>query len=297
MHKSSKRKGIFFSVKDQRRKTQPSISNVRARSLPFCISATAWIDLLGYGEMIGQSKLNPIDKRAKQAIDRLRAFHRIVAGESGRFFRTLVLNDGAVAYRDLSLRDEGVTHDFIKRSVTLFEKVADSEKRNGWPGARMVLSPGFRAKGSRRGIDGVDKRVGKLLQKLADGKISAQEAVREAGKIERDSDVIPQLQANFAFTRSYVAERAGSKAGLGGAKMFIDTVLFCDGSPPSWVEYDQIVPFEKDGLGIKCNFASVTKLCRPGKSGDRIPGLRDGLEVGEAIATTIDLKRKIRKSR
>jgi len=279
------------------RKMPATISRSRAGALPFCISATAWVDLLGYGSMIADAGLNPIDPRAKAAVTRLRIFHRIVADHSGRHYKTLVINDGAVAYRDLSLRDNGVTHDFLQRSQQLFDAISENEDRNNWPGARMVLGLGFRARGSRRGIDDAERRVGMILAELAAGNISAAEAVRQAASIQRYSDGIPQLQANFAFTRSYVADSAGSRAGLGGPNMFVDTALFEGGIPPTWVNCGVAIPFREERLAIECSFVSVTGLTAPGKIGDRIPGLRDGLEIGEAIAPTIALRTLLRTSR
>lgn len=279
------------------RKKSATISRSRAGALPFCISATAWVDLLGYGSMIGNAELNPIDPRAKAAVARLRTFHRIVADHSGRYFKTLTINDGAVAYRDLSLRDNGVTHDFLQRSHRLFEAVSKTELQNRWPGARMVVGLGFRARGSRRGIDDVERRVGMILTKLSAGTIGAAEAVRRAASIQRYSDGIPQLQANFAFTRSYVADIAGARAGLGGPRMFVDTAMFEGGLPPKWVRSGEAIPFRDEHLSIDCCFVPVIGLTAPGKIGDRIPGLRDGLEIGEAIAPTIELRTLLKTSR
>lgn len=279
------------------RRQSATISRARAGALPFCISGAAWVDLLGYGSMISAAELNPVDPRAKTAVARLRAFHRIVADHSGRYFRSLVINDGAVAYRDLSLRDDGVTHDFLQRSQLLFSDIADSEHRNGWPGARMVLGLGFRARGSRRGIDDGERRVSRILADLRAGTIEAEEAVRQAASIQRYSDGIPQLQANFAFTRSYVADSAGSRAGLGGAKMFVDTAMFQNDVPPPWVQCGDAIPFEDERLAIRCSFVPIVGLQPPGKIGDRIPGLRDGLEIGEAIAPTMALRTLLRTSR
>lgn len=274
-----------------------TISRSRAGALPFCISATAWVDLLGYGSMIANAELNPIDPRAKAAVTRLRTFHRVVADHSDRHYRTLVINDGAVAYRDLSLRDNGVTHDFLQRSHRLFDAISEKERENNWPGARMVVGLGFRARGSRRGIDNVERRVDMILAELAAGDIGAAEAVRQAASIQRYSDGIPQLQANFAFTRSYVADSAGSRAGLGGANMFVDTAMFEGGNPPKWVHCGVVIPFREERLAIECGFVSVTSLGAPGKINDRIPGLRDGLEIGEAIAPTMALRALLRTSR
>lgn len=247
--------------------------------------------------MIGEAELNPVDERAKTAVTRLRAFHRIVAEHSGRYFRSLVMNDGAVVYRDLSLRNNGVTHDFLQRSYRLFEAIADSERRNNWPGARMVLGLGFRARGSRRGIDETERRVNRILSKLAAGEIAAEEAVRKAASIHSYSDTIPQLQANFAFTRAYVADVGGSRKGLSGPKMFVDVAMFDDNNPPSWIKCEGLIPFKDTHLQIDCAFVPVTGLAPPGNMGDRIPGLRDGLEIGEAIAPTLALRQRIRASR
>lgn len=247
--------------------------------------------------MIADARLNPVDERAKDAVVRLRAFHRVVAEHSSRHYRTLVLNDGAVAYRDLSLRDNGVTHDFLQRSHLLFEGIADSEQRNGWPGARMVLGLGFRARGSRRGIDEAERRVARILAQMASGEIGADEAVRQAASIQRYSDGIPQLQANFAFTRCYVADVGGSRVGLGGGRMFVDTAMFEDDSPPTWVRCGPPIPFEDKRLNITCGFVPVTGLDAPGKVGNRIPGLRDGLDIGDALAPTLALRQLIRASR
>ncbi len=279
------------------RRQHPVISRTRVGALPFCISAATWVDLLGYGSMIGATGLNPVDERAKDAVARLRAFHRVVAEHSGRHYRTLVINDGAVAYRDLSLRDNGVTHDFLQRSHALFQAIDASERRNGWPGARMVLGAGFRAKGSRRGIDEAERRVGRILEQMAAAEISAEEAVRQAASIQRYADGIPQLQANFAFTRAYVAEAAGSRAGLSGPKMFVDTTIFDDSTPPSWVQCGPAIPFSEAGLQINCQFVPVTNLAAPGKVGNRIRGLRDGLDIGSALAPTLELRGLITASR
>lgn len=279
------------------KKNSSAISRARAGALPFCISASAWIDLLGYGSMIAEAGLNPVDDQAKMAISRLRAFHRVVAEHSGRYFRTLVINDGAVVYRDLSLRDDGVTHDFLQRSHRLFRAIAEVEQQNEWPGARMVVGLGFRAKGSRRGINDTERRVSNILNQLAAGEIEAEEAVRKAASIQNYSDGIPQLQANFAFTRAYVADAGGSRVGLGGANMFVDLAMFKDDVAPSWVECGGSIPFNDERLNIECKFIPVTDLRPPGKINDRIPGLRDGLEIGEAIAPTYALRERIRVSR
>lgn len=49
-------------------KNPVAISRSRTGALPFCISATAWVDLLGYGSMISDAELKPIAPRTKGAV-------------------------------------------------------------------------------------------------------------------------------------------------------------------------------------------------------------------------------------
>jgi len=90
---------------------------------PDHFAIACWIDLLGYGAMIAEADFNPLHPRAAAALERLRRFHKIVADHSVRHFPTLVTNDGAVAYRDLSLRSRSPTHDFVLRAWRLFRSI------------------------------------------------------------------------------------------------------------------------------------------------------------------------------
>ena len=278
------------------RNKRPPIAGARARALPFQVAAVCWVDLLGYGGMIAAADFNPMAPEAKVAIARLRAFHRIVAEHGDRHYRTLVLNDGAAAYRDLSLRSAGVTHDFLARSFALFRSLSASEGRNGWPGARMVLATGLRAKGSRRSIDLASGQLESILARLAAGAIGAEQAVREAASLERHFDVLPQLQANFAFTKAYLADAGGTAAGLGGPRFFVDAAIF-DGAVPDWVSAGPPIRFEHAKLGLATEFVPVTGLSTPGGAGQGVPGLRNGLQVAEAIAPSSSIGDAIRASR
>jgi len=130
----------------------------KGTQFPFQVAVACWIDLLGYGSMIADAEFNPLHPEAKQAIARIRTFHEIVAQHSARYFPTLVMNDGAVAYRDLSLRSRSVTHDFLIRAWKLFEAIKAEDRKHGHPGARMVLCCGFRMRGRRAGLD-VSRRI------------------------------------------------------------------------------------------------------------------------------------------
>lgn len=103
------------------------IARARAASLPFQVSIACWIDLRGYGESIAGANFNPMHEQAGPPLRRLRRFHEIVADHSHRRFPTLVINDGAVAFKDLSLRSRNVGFDFLCRSWKLFQAVNAAE--------------------------------------------------------------------------------------------------------------------------------------------------------------------------
>jgi len=118
-------------------------------SFPFEIAIVCWIDLLGYGAMIAEAGFNPLHPKAAAAMQRLRRFHEVIASHSFRLFPTLVMNDGAAAYRDLSLRSCENTYDFLMRAWKLLNHIKDVENAQGLPGARVVLATGFRMRGRR----------------------------------------------------------------------------------------------------------------------------------------------------
>lgn len=203
-------------------------------NFPFQTSAACWIDLLGYGSMISEAEFNPLHAKAKEALARLRRFHSTVSNHSGRYFPTLVMNDGAVAYRDLSMRSRSVTHDFLVRAWNLFRDINAAEQAEGHPGARIVLAAGFRMRGRRAGIDARNSHFQSVMSRFQAKEISARQAIMEAAMIRQDFDIVPQLQANFAFTKAYVAESSGSKGGLSGPNFYLDLTALAR-PLPSWI--------------------------------------------------------------
>jgi hypothetical protein len=78
----------------------------------------------------------------------------------------------------------------------------------------------------------------------------------------------------------------------------VDTALFAGGKTPPWVTAGPPIPFQEPRLGLQCTFAPVIGLEAPGRGdGLSIPGLRDGLEIGEAIAPTLSLRKLIKAAR
>jgi hypothetical protein len=258
-------------------------------NLPITTAVASWVDLLGYGAMIAEGQFNPLREESIKASERLRRFHAIVATKSARHFPTLVMNDGAVAYRDLSFRSSSVTYDFLRRSWDLFIAIQEEESRANYPGARMVIAAGFRMRGKRGRLDKTAGHFESLLIRLQAGKITTNQALREAVRIRPSFDVIPELQANFAFTKAYVADQSGAEGGLSGPRCFVDLSLFGN-TLPDWIQSDDPINWKHERLGLEINFVPVRALIPA-----RHPtGTRDGLQIAQQLGGDADFLRALR---
>jgi hypothetical protein len=264
------------------------VSVAKSKSIPFPTAVACWVDLLGYGGMISAAGFNPLHPQSFSARNRLWNYHTLVASHSMTYFPTLALNDGVIAYRDLSYRSASVTYDFLSRCWNLFKAINAHEKASGFPGARMVVAAGFRVKGSRRGYDSTAGQFRSLMERWRSGDLDAKQALDEARRIRPYSDILPQLQANYAFTKAYCAEKSGKAGGLGGAHCFVDLALLEEGKCEG-MEFGPAVNWKDPNLDLQANFAPLLNL-RPYSGTNGAPkGLRTGLEVAQHLAGDQDV--------
>lgn len=209
------------------------------------VSLAFWLDLRGYGAMLNKAGFDPTRPDAKAAIDRLFQFQEIVAGHSRISFPTLVINDGAVAYRDIGLTVHERAWPFIERCWKLYWAATEADKKLKGDGLRGVLAVGMRRKGSNRGILSQNGDVAKIIDDLAEHRITKAEAIKAAWRVRRVNDIVPQLQANFAFSRAYTAEQGArdSKFKLVDSRFYIETRLFRDGIP-DWMSVGEPIAWE-----------------------------------------------------
>lgn len=192
-----------------------------------------WVDLLGYGSMLKDVEFNPLSDNSKISVDRLKSFHNIIRNNSkAKIFNSLALNDGAIFYRDLSPRSKSVTFDFLNRAYKVHKSINEQEKELGLPGCRSVVAVGFRVRDKNYVKDDLKNGIGQyLIEQVKSNTMSSEEAILKALAIKPCYDVIPDLQANFAFTKAYLADDAGSKGGFEGNNFFVDSSIFSDVIP------------------------------------------------------------------
>ena len=237
------------------------------------VSVVSWIDLLGYGQQISVANFDPKDPEAKKPNSRLKAFRDAVNeyGEQKKF-HTLMLNDGAVIYRDLTF-DSADTLDFLEKSWGLYSEINKIESI----GARMVLASGFRFPGSNVGIEHTKEKFKQILEmklrefynKLNDKSINCENAISDTIEdIIKDtiedpnqrvypfrppSGILPHLEENFAFSKAYIAERSGSEGNLPGANFYVDLNIF-----KSNKKFEPYVEWSCNRLKLAIEFAKFT---------------------------------------
>jgi len=195
--------------------------------------------------MMEKAGFDPTHPAARKPLARLRAFHDVVSRQSGVTFPTLVMNDGAVAYAAASPTTPDPVWRFVQRVWQLYQAATIVDAKEGGPGLRAVIAVGLRAKGRRDGIDAQEAAFAELIDQVATAQMTVAQAKKASRSIRRSFDVVPTLQANFAFARAYLAETGGSKAGLPGPNLYLDAKVFRHGVP-DWIEADPPVVWSPD---------------------------------------------------
>lgn len=260
------------------------------------VACTAWIDLLGYGSMLAKANFDPTHSLAVKAIERIHKFHNVVASKACRYMPTFVMNDGVIAYRDMSPRSKSVTYDFLKRTIDMFTLINEiDQKELGCPGARMVIAAGFRVRSNLNSEEYLNSGKGrKIKEKLAAGKISAEQAINEALKTRQVYDTTPELQANFAMTKAYLAESSGSKAGFKGPNCFIDLALFSN-PLPNWIKFKKTIDWSS--IGLSATFGELDHLNSEEIGRYKHEGILDAFEIAKNISNSPDVATKLKKTR
>lgn len=253
----------------------------KGRKYPFELACVAWVDLLGYGSMLELAKFHPSDPRTSEAVSRLKTFQQTAIQGARRSFRAMTINDGVAYFTDLSPRTTSVTADFLKRAIQAHGEINAADQGAGYPGARMVISVGpririGRPKRSELYLEGI-------LGRLNRGTITAERAILEAFKTDPVAGFVPALQANFAFTRAYLADAGGSKAGIGGASCYIDLALF-KATKPFWMTFEREQSWS--GLGLDVTFGKLGTVDWKNGAKRNFPGIKSTMQIAQDVGIT-----------
>ncbi len=190
------------------------------------------MDLLGYGTQIAAAGLNPLDPNAVDARERLIRFSNIVKKHSNRSFPSLLVNDGAAYFRNLSFRGKLNTLDFVNAIVRAHYAVRNADR----VGARTVVSVGFRDKAFVSQIEELEELAVTFAEKVTQKIKPLQSVILDALMTTSAFNQVPALNSNYAFTKSYIVDTYGSKGGFSGPEIFIESGMFSETLPNNYVK-------------------------------------------------------------
>lgn len=207
--------GYYWSTNlDLKISTPP---NMQTRDC-FCL----WSDLLGFSKIFYECNWILTESERKRIYQRLQAAHNIVLSQSSPLERNLILNDGIAKVFNPKNYCEDINNLlnislYIRSCVMLHIMINKSEKRMELPGCRSVLA------------------FGENIEYLADDiryddyvmNYSKPKGSNISNVARRTGNPIvvynpKELQMNTAFSKSYLLEAGGSKAGLVGNQFFVD---------------------------------------------------------------------------
>ena len=102
-----------------------------------------------------------------------------------------------------------------------------------------------------------NQRVNRLIDKVKQKDITYEQAIHQACSYSQYANGVQELQANFAFTKAFLAEDSGSKHGIAGNNVYIDmSFLGKEDNKIQCIELD--VPFMWNACqGLESLFAKV----------------------------------------
>ena len=255
-------------------------TRAKGKRYPIEMSAVVWMDLLGYGSMLREVNFDPSHKMSQAAVGRLRDFQRLASKHTSKHISAMIVNDGVAYVRELTPRSHSVTYDFLKRTFSAFREIKRFDVGNGNPGLRAIAAVGPMLRIGKV----IRPRIGhqeSILKRFHNGRISTEQAVKEAFKSLPMTGSTPQLQANFAFTKAYLADNSGSRAGFSGSNFFIDANFFCD-TPPSWIFSDITIDWEQPGM--RSTFFRLVDIDIEKANLCRQAGILNAIEIAEKMS-------------
>lgn len=181
----------------------------------FCL----WSDLLGFGRAFEEGEWSLSSERIRNTAQRIAAIERLLFKSNLPMHEyVFLLNDGVARNFDWPHpkpgNSSGVLH-WLQSALTNHWQINAVEKQSGHAGMRSVLCSGQR-------MDLREATKSTLSQVLASQSM--------AEHLAQDISVYSprQFQMNLAFSKAYILESLGSKAGLAGPNFFIEERFFCD---------------------------------------------------------------------
>lgn len=92
----------------------------------------------------------------------------------------------------------------------------------------MVISVGFRGRGTAAKSDDLNRIAQALKEKIDLGQKTVEQGLLEALLLKSSFNQAYALNSNYAFTKSYLIDEYGSAKGFGGASLFVEKAIVAD---------------------------------------------------------------------
>ena len=245
------------------------------------MTGVAWLDLLGYGSMLREVEFDPTHPKAVAAVDRLRKFQQVAASFATRTVRAMIINDGVAYVRELSPRGRVPTYEFLAQTYKAYRAVNQAEFGLDQIGARMIVAAGPRLRVPETQRPNLS-HLKSIFNRVRKGVISSPQAIMEAANLTPLAGHYPSLQANFAFTKAYLADVDGSRGGFTGPKCFIDSAFF--NQIPGWITSSKSVTWST--AGMHGTFLQIDNMDMFAARQDYFPEVRDAVEIANSLNIT-----------
>lgn len=184
----------------------------------FCL----WSDLLGFSKIFVEANWELNKSQMEKIYSRLEAAHSSALYYSTPFERNLILNDGIakVFHPKSKVEDKNNILSisiFLRSCVELHMSINETEHENGFPGIRTVLAFG-------ENIEYLTEEVRFDDYVWNYSKPKGSEISSLANSVGNPIVIYnpKEMQMNTAFSKAYILESGGGKAGLPGNYMYID---------------------------------------------------------------------------
>ncbi len=238
----------------------------------FCM----WSDLLGFGQIFQDSNWILNEEVKRRIYERLEAAHSAVLYYSSPTERDLILNDGIAKVFHPKSKHEDINNIlsislFIRSCIELHISINETEHKLGLPGCRSVLAFG-------ESIEYIadDIRLDDYVFNYSKPKDSN---ISNVAKRTGNPIIVynpKELQMNTAFSKSYLLEAGGSKAGMPECRFYLDEsaingiIKFATdkGYVPIWKEKEDglylFIPYQKENLeNVVMGFCFDKEIIRP----------------------------------
>lgn len=234
----------------------------------FCL----WSDLLGFGDVFERNNWELTDVEKRQIYERLGAAHSNVLYYSDIYERVLILNDGIA--KVFHPHNKGYFHRisyFIRSCVYLHNSINETEHENKNPGCRSVLTFG----------ENIEYLEGEIRLDDYIMNYTKPQGAEISNIVSSSGNPIivynpKELQMNTAFSKAFLLDEGGTKAGLPGNNFYVDQSVVNaiidyskeEGYTPMWEEKNEelflFIPYEEGNYNkVAMGFCFDNKKIKP----------------------------------